>query len=298
MKRPFLVIAVSVFCGGIASAQPLFTDSLPKEEFAARRAKIMEKIGDGVAIIQGTAETGNSLKFRQNNQFYYLTGVEVPRAILLVDGKTKRSALFLPPRNEARERSEGPILSPGPEAVQLTGLESVEPRDQFDAALKGAASIPRAAYVPFRPEVLGGASVSDPRGRWAASASDPWDGGRPRETLFIEKIKVAAPALEVQDLDPLIDALRFVKSPREIALIRESTRIAGLAIMEAMRSARTGMYEYEIEAIADYVFKAHNAQGAAYFALVAAGKNSHYPHYHSAQTQTRDGDLVLYDYAP
>lgn len=258
----------------------------------------MEKIGDGVAIIQGTAETGNSLKFRQNNQFYYLTGVEVPRAILLVDGKTKRSALFIPPRNEARERSEGPILTPGPEAVRLTGIETVEPRDQFDAALTAATSTPRKAFLPFRPEVLGGASVSDPRGRWAASAKDPWDGGLPRETLFLEKVKAAAPSADVQDLDPLIDALRFVKSPGEIALIRESTRIAGLAMIEAMRSARTGMFEYEIEAIGDYVFKAHNAQGIAYFALVAAGKNSAYPHYHAAQTQTKDGDLVLFDYAP
>src|ERR671921_163523 len=123
-----------------ASAQALFTDSLPKQEFAERRAKLMEKIGDGVAIIQGTTETGNSLKFRQNNQFYYLTGVEVPRAILLVDGKTRRSALFLPPRDERKERSEGPILTPGPEAVQLTGIEAVAPRDQFADALKRAAA--------------------------------------------------------------------------------------------------------------------------------------------------------------
>ena len=298
MKRATFLAASLLLVSSAASAQALFTDSLPKEEFAARRARLMEKIGDGIAIIQGTAETGNSLKFRQNNQFYYLTGVEVPRAILLVDGRTKRSALFLPPRNEARERSEGPILSPGPEAVQLTGIETVEPRDQFEAALKAATSAPRKAYLPFRPEVLGGASVSDPRGRWAASATDRWDGGLPRETLFLERVKVAAPSMEVQDLDPLIDALRFVKSPREIALIRESTRIAGLAMMEAMRSARTGMFEYEIEAIGDYVFKAHNAQGIAYFALVAAAKNSAYPHYHAAQTQTKDGDLVLFDYAP
>ena len=298
MRSRLLVACLLVLCASVASAQPLFTDSLPKEEFAERRARLMEKIGDGVAIIQGTTETGNSLKFRQNNQFYYLTGVEVPRAILLVDGKTKRSALFLPPRDEAKERTEGPILTPGGEAVQLTGIESVEARDQFDAALAAAASVSRAAYVPFRPEVLGGASVSDPRGRWTASASDPWDGGLPRETLFVNKIKAAAPALAVQDLDPLLDALRFVKSPREIALIRESTRIAGLAMMEAMRSARPGMFEYEIEAIGDYIFKAHNAQGIAYFALVAAGRNSSYPHYHAAQTQTKDGDLVLFDYAP
>jgi Xaa-Pro aminopeptidase len=298
MKRTCFVVVLSILCAGIAAAQPLFTDSLPKEEFAARRAKVMEKIGDGVAIIQGTAETGNALKFRQNNQFYYLTGVEVPRAILLIDGRAKRSTLFLPARNERKERSEGPVLAPGPEAVQLTGIEAVEVRDGFDAALKQAVNAPRPTYMPFRPEVLGGASVSDPRERWAASAADPWDGGKPRESLFIEKVKAAAPAADVKDLDPIIDSLRFVKSPREIALIRESTRIAGLAMMEAMRSAHTGMYEYEIEAIGDYVFKVHNSQGAAYFALVAAGKNSSYPHYHAAQTQTKDGDLVLFDYAP
>ncbi len=298
MRHTLLVAALLL--GGLttASAQPLFTDSLPKEEFAERRARLMEKIGDGVAIIQGTTETGNSRKFRQNNQFYYLTGVEVPRAILIVDGKTKRSELFLPPRNERRERTEGPILSPGPEAVRITGLDAVEPRDQFAAALTRVAARPRKAFLPFRPEVLGGASVEDPRGKWAASAEDPWDGGRPRETLFIEKVKAAAPALDVEDLDPLLDTLRFYKSPREIALIRESTRIAGLAIMEAMRSARPGMYEYEIEAIGDYIFKAHNAQGNAYFALVAAGRNASYPHYHAAQTQIQDGDLVLFDYAP
>src|SRR5262245_13943317 len=135
MRRASLVVAMLLASAGLTSAQPLFTDSLPKEEFAARRAKLFEKIGDGVAIIQGTAETGNAKKFRQNNQFYYLTGIEVPRAILLVDGKTKRSQLFLPPRNEARERSEGPVLTPGPEAVQLTGMDSVEVRDAFDASL-------------------------------------------------------------------------------------------------------------------------------------------------------------------
>ena len=299
MIRPTAIIAALLLFAAAAPAQPsLFTDSLPKEEFAERRARLMEKIGEGVAIIQGAAETGNSLKFRQNNQFYYLTGVEVPRAILLVDGRAKRSTLFLPPRNEGRERSEGPILVPGLEAAAITGIEAVEPREGFAAALKTAAAAPRAGFLPFRPEVLGGASVSDPRARWNASANDPWDGGRPRETLFVEKVKAAAPSLDVQDLDPLLDALRFVKSPREIALIRESTRLAGLAMMEAMRSARVGMYEHEIEAIGDYIFKAHNAQGAAYFALVAAGRNAAYPHYHAGQTQIRDGDFVLFDYAP
>ena len=285
-------------CAASASAQPLFTDSLPKEEFAARRARVMQQIGDGIAIVQGTTETANTLKFRQNNQFFYLTGVEVPRAILLIDGRAKTSTLFLAARNERKEATEGPVLVPGPEAAQLTGIESVRVRDDFAAALKQAAAGPRAAYIPFRPEVLGGASTGDTVGHQAAADADPWDGSKARETIFVDRVRAAAPALDVKDLDPMLDALRVIKSPREIALLRESTRLAGLAMMDAMRAAHPGMYEYEIEAIGDYDFKLHNAQGLAYFALVAAGKNSSYPHYHAAQSQIKDGDMVLFDYAP
>jgi hypothetical protein len=77
------------------------------------------------------------------------------------------------------------------------------------------------------------------------------------------------------------------------ALIREATRISGLGIMEAMRSAQPGMYEYELEAIADDVFKKHNSQGSGYFALVAAGRNASWPHYHAAQRRTEDGQLLF-----
>jgi len=71
-------------------AQPaLFTEALPKEEFAARRARVMAEIGDAIAVIQGATETAAYEKFRQSNQFFYLTGVEVPRAILTIDGRSK-----------------------------------------------------------------------------------------------------------------------------------------------------------------------------------------------------------------
>ena len=301
MKHMLLVsaAALAVLAGAAsASAQPLFTDSLPKEEFAARRARVMQQIGDGIAIVQGTTETPNTLKFRQNNQFFYLTGVEVPRAILLIDGRAKSSTIFLAARNERKEATEGPVLVPGPEAAQMTGIESVRVREDFGTVLKQAAAAPRVAYVPFRPEVLGGASTGDAVGHQAASDADPWDGTKSRETVFVEKVRAAAPALDVKDLDPMLDGLRVIKSPREVALLRESTRLAGLAMMDAMRAAQPGMYEYEIEAIGDYDFKVHNAQGLAYFALVAAGKNSSYPHYHAAQSQIKGGDMVLFDYAP
>jgi Xaa-Pro aminopeptidase len=111
-------------------------------------------------------------------------------------------------------------------------------------------------------------------------------------------VSAAAPASEIRDLDPVIDALRMVKSPAEVAAIREATRIASVAILESMKAARPGLFEYELEALGDYFFKRFNAQGPAYFALVATGTNAAWPHYHQAQARLADGDLVLMDYAP
>src|SRR5207253_4167837 len=112
----------------------------------------------------------------------------------------------------------------------------------------------------------------------AARRADPWDGQASREDWFMSKLRERATGIEFINLDPILDAMRMVKSPAEIAVLRESTRIAAMGLMEAMRSAQPGMYEYELEAVADYVFKRHNAQGIAYFALVAAGANAAWPH--------------------
>ena len=103
---------------------------------------------------------------------------------------------------------------------------------------------------------------------------------------------------EIQNLDPILDELRGTKSPREIAIIREATRIAGLGILEAIRDARPGMFEYELQADCEFVFKKFGAYGAAYFALIATGENTWYSHYHKDTAQLKDGDLVQLDYAP
>src|SRR6187551_3288699 len=121
-------VALALLLGLLARpavAQPLFTSAFPADEFAARRTKVMAAVGDGVAVLQGATELPSYLGFRQNNHVFYLTGVEVPRAIVLIDGRSKRTTLFLAPRDERMERSEGPILVPGDEAARLTGIESV-----------------------------------------------------------------------------------------------------------------------------------------------------------------------------
>ncbi len=277
---------------------PLFTDSLPKEEFAQRRARLMDRIGDSVAVVLGATEDAAYVKFRQNNHFFYLTGVESPRAILLLDGRSKSATLYLTPRNERAERSEGPLLAPGDEAIALTGIPRVADRATFGDDLKKLGDDHRLLYTPFRPESQAAVTPDRTAVHLAATAADPWDGRPSREMVFREKLHAQAPQFEIKDLDQILDAMRSIKSPRELALLRESTRIAGIAMIEAMRAAKPGMYEYEIEAIGDYVFKKNNAQSFAYFGLVAAGTNSFWPHYHAAQAQLKAGDLVLFDYAP
>ena len=280
-------------------AQPVIGRIFSASEFAARRAAVMKSIGDGVAIIQGTTERPGEQPLRQNNEFYYLTGVIEPRAILMIDGRTKKSTLFLSPTNEKRELSMfGPSLIPGDSAEKDTGIESVVERDKFGPALIAAGTAGRQIFTPFRAEVLGSASAADPVALARATKADPWDGRDSREEAFQQKMKAAAPAIEIRNLDPIIDTLRAIKSPREIEIIREATNIAGLGIMEAMRDAKPGMREYELQADAEFVFKKHSSYGPAYFALIATGKNTYYTHYHKDTAILQDGDLVQFDYAP
>lgn len=295
MKR----LAIALLFAGALAAQPVFTNVFPPDEYAMRRAKLMEKIGDAVAIMQGTTERPGEQPLRQSNQFFYVSGVVEPRAILVIDGKTKKSTLFLNPRNEMREkRMFGPGLYPGDEAVKETGIEAVLPRDDFKAMLEAFGRENRAIYTPFRPEVLGSASSSDPATLARNTKNDPWDGRISREEQFRARLKEYAPNSEIKDLDPMIDNLRGTKDAREIAIIREATKAAGLGIMEGMRDARPGMYEYELQADCEFVFKKFGAYGPAYFALIGTGQNTYYSHYHKDTAKLQDGDLVQLDYAP
>jgi Xaa-Pro aminopeptidase len=293
----------AVLAAGSAAplAQPVFRGSeiFPAEEYAARRARVMAGIGDGAAIVLGATEPPGEMPFRQNSQAFYVSGVVEPRAVVVMDGRTKRTTVFLAPANARRDTSMfGPALAPGPETATALGVDAVLPLAEFTPAVNAMTADRRTLYTPFAAEVLGSQSQGDPSRLWKANREDPWDGRDSREATFVMRLKSAAPASEVRDLDPILNALRAVKSPREIALLRQATKIAGDGIIAAMRGTRAGRREYELQAEADYVFKKAGALGVAYFALVATGRNSYYTHYHRATDVLRDGDLVQFDYAP
>src|SRR5215208_88818 len=104
-----LLILFTVFANTVF-AQDVWKYFTP-DDFAKRRANVMEQIGDGVAILQGAGLPEGFIKFRQDNNFFYLTGVEVPNATLVLDGKTKTSTLFVPDRMSGDIKEEAWITA-------------------------------------------------------------------------------------------------------------------------------------------------------------------------------------------
>ena len=90
----------------------------------------------------------------------------------------------------------------------------------------------------------------------------------------------------------------MIKSEAEIEVIKKATVLSCLALMEGMRSTKPGIYEYELDGLAKYIYYINGSQGDAYYSLIANGTNAYMPHYHSKQDQLKKGDLLLMDYSP
>ena len=105
-------------------------------------------------------------------------------------------------------------------------------------------------------------------------------------------------SLDLRDLSPILDEIRMIKSPREISMIRRASEIAAHGIMEAMRSTKPGVWEYQLAAAARFVFLNNGARFEGYPAITAGGTNAYMGHYFQNNMRVKDGDLVLMDYAP
>ena len=133
----------------------------------------------------------------------------------------------------------------------------------------------------------------------ASIAKDYWDGRTSRESRLVELLRNRFPRLEIKDLTPIIDGLRSVKSPKEIALIRRASQLAGLAMMEAIRSTEEGVWEYQLDGVARYIFLINGSKLEAYRSITASGiENISNGHYFRNSSKLKAGDLVLMDYAP
>jgi len=266
----------------------------PPEEFAARRETVFDQIGPGAsALIQGAGPPRGFEVFRQTNEFFYLCGVEIPQAYLLLDGSSRTAAIFLPHRPE---RGDPEFLTADDADLLRTqsGLDDIFGLEALEEKIRNVATL----YTPHSP-AEGRVECRDVLQHHARLvAKDPWDGEISREARLLERLRAAAPTAEIRDLTPTLDAMRVIKSPREVEGMRWTGKLTALAVKEAIQATRPGMREYHLGAIADRLYRENGARREGYCAIIASGANIWHGHYNRNDGVLTDGDLVLMDYAP
>jgi len=274
----------------------LFQTDFPPDEFARRRSKIFDAIGkDARALVPGAPPVRGFGIFRQSNEFYYCCGLETPQAYLLLDGAKRRAAVYLPHREAGSEGEGGELAAEDADLIEArTGLDGAHAIEMLSGHLGGVSVL----YTPHSPPEGFQACRGEVLRCDRKILADPWDSRLPRYQHLIDLLKTRHPAVEIRDLSPVLDALRAVKSPAEIEIMRRTGHLAALAVIEAMRSTRGGLVEYQLGAVADYVFGQHGARGQGYRAIIASGPNAWFGHYFRNNRVMQDGELVLMDVAP
>jgi len=286
--------AITLLASSALSAALLFD----KSEYAARRQKLMEKIPDGTAIIFGAQPIASYYSYFQNNDFLYLTGVEIPNAVLVIDGIRKTSLLFFT-TTEAAARNEGISADLVKNPKEITGIEQVLPYENFTMMLTMLASRAKVLYTPFYPEELAReASTEKFRTLQRNQMLNFWDQRLTREQQFIKLLREKFPMTEIRDCSNFIWELRAIKSPAEIEMMRKAGRIGVKAHTEMMKATRPGMYEYELSAVFNYINEKEGAQELAYGVIISSGENHPYVHYYRHDRLLKDGDFIVCDAAP
>ena len=286
-----------------AQQPPHYQADFAAAEFDARHAAIAEAIGpDAIALVPAAPDTGDLSIFRQANDFYYLSGIEVPNSYLAIDGASGNATLYLPHRNVDRDGTEGPMLAleDRETVMALTGVENVKPLTQLPrdlAVFAFRSDGKRKLFTPFQP-IETNASRDTMLFARIARMADPFDGGDNREGRLREALAERFTALDIDDLSPTLDRMRVIKSPTEIALIREASRIAGEGIIASMKATRPGLMEYELDAVSKFTFARMGARGEAYASIIGGGQNGYYGHYWRKSDPLKAGDMILYDHAP
>ncbi|WP_028312302.1 aminopeptidase P N-terminal domain-containing protein [Derxia gummosa] len=255
--------------------------------YRARRELLAERLrlaGGGVALIPtappATRSRDTEFPYRFDSYFHYLTGFAEPGAVLAIvcDGAGFRSHLFCRPRDPDQEVWTGWRL--GPEAAPAAlGVDTASSADNLDAELPD--------LLADRPAVW---QLFDQHGNQLAPAlRAAFDRLRGRARSGVR------PPPALRDLTPLLDEMRLVKDAHEITLMKRAAAISAHAHIRAMRHARPGQHEYQLEAELLHEFRRHGAQFPAYGSIVASGANACVLHYEQNDARMAPGSLVLID---
>jgi Xaa-Pro aminopeptidase len=273
MRKRFLAIALAVSCGHfLFSAVPCFNG----DEYESRRERLLAEVTDGIIVVDSASSS---------TDFTYLTGIESRTAKLIlvpeqVAEKTPRpeswrTTLYLPEKTPRMGTWDDPVLCYKDDTETPTGIAANAPVGQFMGDLANLGNITDTLYVPFRP----------PRRSSGELAAD---------LELVDRVKKLNPNVAVQNLAPLLDRLQWGKSARQIEVMRKACAITVDAYKESARYTRPGIYEYEIEALVDFIFRRRGSQRAA-FIIVGSGPNSCILHHMTNDRRMGENEMLVLD---
>lgn len=257
---------------------------ISKQEFSRRRKNLMTQMEpNSIAIVPAATEhirnRDTEHPFRQDSDFYYLTGFNEPDAVLvLLPGRRHgQYVLFCRDRDRAMELWNG--YRAGPEgACEIYGADDAFPVNDIDDILPG--------LLEGRERVYYAMGRHDEFDRMVMN----W------VNVLRSQVRTGAhPPGEFLDLDHLLHDLRLYKSAAEIRIMRKAGQISAAAHIRAMKACKPGMGEYQLEAEIQYEFGRNGARYAAYNSIVGSGKNGCILHYTENSDTIKDGDLILID---
>ena len=277
---PAVLAAARAVGNGKVTAPP--DSAVPVELLARRRAALLALLEPGVALVRSADrrslhEHPQDSDFRQDNNFYYLTGLETPGSWLVMFKPERgpgKLLLYLPERDPAKEVWMGPQLGPGSSVTELTGIEAVHAASEFEA------------------EIVSRLAQSEAFGEYPRLYLPLGEGAE--STREIVELAVQA-RRSISDLGKPLAELRLVKDSVELARLRRAIAITVEAHRQAMKAARPGVYEYELEALVEYVFRSRGAERVGFPSIVGSGPNSVILHYDRSRRRMEESDLVVID---
>ena len=265
-------------------------------EFAARRARLLAEIPDGIAVILGAGEHSYPVRFRQSPDLYYLTGLEEPGVILVLNGVTKHAAVFALKRPKFGAPDPTPELRDISEPTQRYGLP-VQPMESFFTFLSFAAWNPavQKLYVQLSPPDDLLHSRGEARRRARARWTIPYLGARPTwgRHRAAARGRAAPPSGR---REPQAGRAAVGQVGLRDPAAAPAGRVGAAAVAEAIKGTHPGMYEYEIAAAAQYVNTRLGARGDAFPPIVPSGPLAPIVHYMDNTRQMQAGELVYMDY--
>jgi Xaa-Pro aminopeptidase len=261
-------------------------DRQPGADYHARREALAKKAG-GVVVLLAPLEPMDSVyAFRQENNFYYLSGVTVPGAGLLIAPASEAQGdapvrayteiLFLPPRNLRLEKFTGPQMgADDPNAPKLTGFDRVEEMGKLPEEVAKL-------LANQRPVVY--TELASP-------------GSMPASEDMLGFLRHSNAMVFFQDVKPMLSSLRTVKDAGEIALLQKAVDASVAAHFAAMKAAKPGVKEYEISALMQYEWDKRGCERPSYSPIVGSGHNSTVLHYSENTNTMKAGDVVVIDAA-